>query len=73
MIFCETELCIYNQDSYCSLDYIEIGSLGECYQRMTLSIPDETLEFVPKEALDLIKKEHVKNEKELWDKRLQKK
>jgi len=68
MIFCEAELCIYNKDYKCTLDIVEIEPSGMCYQRMLIS--EDTLALMPEELLELIKKEHLKNEKELWQKRL---
>ena len=68
-MYCEAKLCIYNKDYACTLDIIEIEPPGKCYQCMIVSIQDETLKLIPKEALDLIKKEYLRNEKELWEKR----
>jgi len=67
-MFCEVELCIYNKDYKCTSDIIEIEASGRCYQRMLIT--EDTLELMSKEALDLIKKELLKNETELWRKRL---
>ena len=61
-MFCEVELCIYNKDYECTSDVVEIESSGRCYQRMTIT--------VPKEALESIKKEQLKKEKEQWKRRL---
>ena len=68
MIFCEAELCIYNKDYKCTLDVVEIEPSGMCYQRMPIT--EDTLELMPEKILELIKKEHLKNERELWQKRL---
>ena len=68
-IFCEVETCMYNENFECTLHTVEIDETGKCYQCMTVVIPEETLAYVPEEALDLIKKEHRKNENELWEKR----
>ena len=67
MIFCEAELCIYNKDYKCTLDAVEIEPSGMCYQRMLIT--GDTLESMPEEILEVIKKEHLKKEKELWQKR----
>ena len=69
MLKCHVELCMYNKDYGCTSIDIEINSSGKCHQCMPISIPYETLILTPKEALDLIKAEHLKNEKELWKKR----
>ena len=58
MISCEVELCIYNDDFKCTSDIVEIESSGKCYQCMTVSIPKETLDMTPQEALKMIKREH---------------
>ena len=71
-VLCEAELCIYNKDFRCTLDQIEIESSGECCQRMTVSLSEEELGLIPEEALALIKQEYLKNEKELWEKRIRK-
>jgi len=62
MIHCEAELCVYNRDYLCALGYIEVDSFGKCLQNTPLPIPDETLSIIPKEAMDLIKAEYLKNE-----------
>ena len=73
MIFCEVELCIYNEDFYCIQKDIEIELSGKCYQCMIVPTSEESLKLISKEVLDLIKKDYLKNEKELWDERLLKK
>ena len=41
MIYCEVELCMYNNDYKCTLDNIEIETTGKCYQCMPVLVPEE--------------------------------
>ncbi len=70
MIVCEAGLCIYNDDSQCTRNTVEIESSGRCYQHMTVSLSEETLDFISKETLCSLKKDFLKVETELWEKRL---
>ena len=69
-VYCEVGLCIYNKDYFCTSHYIEIESSSKCFQFTPVSITEETLEFIPKKALELIKEEHQKKEKEFLNKKL---
>jgi hypothetical protein len=69
LISCSVGLCIYNHDYECTLDVVEIESSGRCYQYMSV-LSEEVFKFISKETLELIKKELLNRETELWKRRL---
>lgn len=41
---CEFDLCVYNQDSNCTLDEISINQLGMCEDCMIVELDENMLE-----------------------------
>ena len=55
-MICEFDYCIYNRQSVCVLDQIQINRLGMCEEAEMISVPGEDLEEYKRRRLKEIEK-----------------
>ena len=53
---CEFDYCVYNKEFICTLDKIQINSLGRCEACEVVALPKENLEKYKKKRLKQIER-----------------